>query len=303
MNAVLYLPLLCAVALAVGSSEVGRRASPKLGSAVLLGAALAVALAADTALAVLVGARLLDAAPLAALLGWHAEAPGPIPVPVPVSVLAGIGLVLVAAVGWDDWRRCGEARRALAPLYRHPSTDELVVVRSPDVLAFALPSSGTSPGRILVSEGMLRVLDPAERRVMLAHERAHLHNNHHRYRRLARLAARINPLLRPTVAATDLLLERWADQDAVQAVGSRRLTARALAKAAVGDVPRDARVRPAAWAAQHVSGRVNALLAGSPRGAGPALVFSASVALVACLSALASAHELAHLFDLLRGDG
>jgi hypothetical protein len=68
MSLVFYAPLLCALALAATATKIARRASPRLGSAALVAAALASATAADTALGTLVGARLLDAAPLAALL-------------------------------------------------------------------------------------------------------------------------------------------------------------------------------------------------------------------------------------------
>jgi Zn-dependent protease with chaperone function len=113
------------------------------------------------------------------------------------------------------------------------SGGELIVVRSPELLAHAIPGRGKVPGRILVSDSMLRALDGPERRVLLEHERSHLRHRHDRYLRLSRLAARINPLLRPSIEATDFLLERWADEDAADAVGSRRLAARALAHAAV----------------------------------------------------------------------
>jgi len=46
--------------------------------------------------------------------------------------------------------------------------------------------------------------------VLLAHERSHLRHRHDRYTTLARVAATLNPLLRPTVGAVEFLLERWA---------------------------------------------------------------------------------------------
>jgi beta-lactamase regulating signal transducer with metallopeptidase domain len=151
---------------------------------------------------------------------------------------------------------------------------------------------------------MLRALDPGERRVVLAHERSHLRHRHDRYRTLIRIAARINPLLRPAVRATDLLLERWADEDAARAVGSRRLTARALARAAVAAGPAAPAPGQASFAALPVSARVDALLAATPAGRSrAALVMLTAIALVAALSAALATHDLAHLFDLLRGDG
>jgi Zn-dependent protease with chaperone function len=304
MSVVFYVPLLCALALAVGAAAVARRASPKQGSAILVAAALAVALAADAALGVLVGARLLDAAPVAALLGWRAETPGPIPVPIAVSVAAAVCLAFVAIAAWTDWRAASGAMRAVRALTAHAPAGEMIVVRSPAVLAHAVAGNGRTPGRIVVSDGMLRALDTDERRVLLAHERSHLQNRHDRYRRLVRLAARINPLLRPTIGAADLLLERWADEDAARVVGSRHLTARALARAALADAAPDRRYAHAGFAAQRVSTRVESLLASVPsRGARLALVLPVALGIGASLSAVLATHELSHLFDLLRGDG
>ena len=304
MSLVFYVPLVCALALAGGSTEIARRASPRHGSAALVASALTVAVAADTALGVLVGSRLLDAAPLAALLGWRAETPHPIPVPVPVALAAAGALAFVAVAGRGDWRRARRATRRLRTAQRHFPPGELIVVRSAAALAHAIPGRWNRPGRIVVSDGMLRVLPPDERRVLLAHERSHLRHRHDRYRRLVRLAAMINPALRPTVQATDFLLERWADEDAAREVGSRRLTARALARAAVAAAGHDPRAAQAAFAAQRVSSRVHALVAAPPRrGARLALVLAAALGITAALSAMDAAHDLAHLFDLLRGDG
>ncbi|MCW3015049.1 MAG: peptidase [Solirubrobacterales bacterium] len=304
MGSVVYIPLLCALALAAGAPAIARSAPPRQGSAMLVAAAFGAALAADVALVILVGARLIDAAPLATVLGWPPEANGPHPVPLPVSLAAAAGLIVVAIVGQIDWRRSSAAARRVRALHGHADTGELVVLRSPTVLALTLPATRTSPGRILVSDGMLRALDAAERRVLLAHERSHLRHRHDRYRRLVGIAASLNPLLRPTVAAVDFLLERWADEDAADAVGSRHLTARALARAAVADGPRRERLWQPSFAAQKVSRRVNALLAPAPaRGARLAMLLAAMTGVIAAATAVAAAHDLGHLFDLLRGDG
>ena len=304
MGSVVYIPLLCALALAASAPAIARSAPPRLGSAMLVPVALGAALAADAALVILVGARLIDAAPLAAVLGWRAEASGPHPVPLLISLAAGVGLMVVIAVGQSDWRRSSAAARRWRALRGHGETGELVVVRSAAMLALTLPATRSSPGRILVSDAMLRALDAAERRVLLAHERSHLRNRHDRYRRLVGIAANLNPLLRPTVGAVDFLLERWADEDAAREVGSRRLTARALARAAVADGPRRQRLWQPSFAAQKVVIRVNALLAPPPaQGSRLALVLPAAIGVIGTAAALAAAHDLAHLFDLLRGDG
>jgi Zn-dependent protease with chaperone function len=304
MGTVVYIPLVCALALAAGAPAIARWAPPRLGSALLMPVALATALGADAALVVLVGARLIDAAPLAAVLGWRAEAGGPHPVPLPVSLAAAVGLLVILVAGQAEWRRSWAAARRLRTLHGDAETGELVVVRSSAMVALALPATRTSPGRIVVSDGMLRALDGAERRVLLAHERSHLRHRHDRYRRLVGVAARLNPLLRPTVGAVEFLLERWADEDAAREVGSRHLTARALARAAVAAGPRHQRLWQPGFAAQNVSRRVKALLASAPpRGSRLATLLPAAVGVIGAATAVAAAHDLAHLFDLLRGDG
>jgi hypothetical protein len=299
---VVYLPLLCALALAAGAPQIARRLPPRPGSATLAAVALAIALATDVALGVLAGARLLDVAPLAALMHWRAERPEPIPVPVPISIAAAIVLAFAATAACIDWRRSREPRRWLRSLRDDVSVGELIVVHSPDPVAHAVPGLGKAPGRILVSDSMLRALDGAERRVLLEHERSHLRHRHDRYREISRLAARINPLLRPTIEATDFLLERWADEDAARAVGSRQLTARALAHAAVASAP-GAQHSLAGFAARRVSSRVSALMVATPARSRLPLIVPAALAMIAALAAGLAAHDLAHLFDLLRGDG
>lgn len=303
MILIFFAPLLCALALAACSAEVARRVPAARGAAVLVVAGLLAAASADLALAILVGARLLDAAPVAELLGWGPERPGPIPVPTAISLLAGLGLTGAAAAAIVDWIRSRDAARWLGELDRSAPSGELVVVRSPTAFANAIPG-GRQGGLIVVSDSMLRALTPPERRVVLAHERAHLRHRHDRYRRLARLSARLNPLLLPSVAATDFLLERWADEDAAAAVGSRRLVARALARAALIPAPGGLSHDGAGFATRGVVGRVDALLLGeSPRCSRTALLLPAGLAIIASFAAIVSAHDLAHLFDLLRGDG
>lgn len=107
---------------------------------------------------------------------------------------------------------------------------ELAIVQSEAPTAYALPGH---PGQIIVSTGMLRSLDPDERRVLLAHERAHLRFHHHRYVRLTQLSAAAIPMLTPLNARVRHATERWADEEAVREVGDRAVVARAIARAAI----------------------------------------------------------------------
>jgi beta-lactamase regulating signal transducer with metallopeptidase domain len=113
---------------------------------------------------------------------------------------------------------------------------------------------------------MLHIFTAAERRVVLAHERAHLDHQHHRYRRITALAAAANPLLRRLRDDVAYTCERWADEDAVTTTGTdRRLTARALTRAAQAAVGRTAATSAAAFERLNVADRVAALQANPPR--------------------------------------
>ena len=53
-------------------------------------------------------------------------------------------------------------------------------------IAFAVPGD---PGCVVVSRGLLDRLEPRERKVVFAHERAHLRLGHHRYLHASEVAA------------------------------------------------------------------------------------------------------------------
>lgn len=79
---------------------------------------------------------------------------------------------------------------------------------------------------------MLQSLNDVERRALLAHERSHLRHRHHRYLLLADLAC-VFPPARPLCRLLSFYLERWADEDAARHVGSRKVVAQAIARAAL----------------------------------------------------------------------
>src|SRR5437764_56849 len=119
---------------------------------------------------------------------------------------------------------------------------ELAVIDAGAPSALAVPGR---PGRIVVSSGMLRRLDAAQRRALLAHERAHLRHRHHLHQSATAVAAGLNPLLRPLQSAVRLSCERWADESAARA-SSRRTVAEALLRAAVAQPTLPAAVLAAA---------------------------------------------------------
>lgn len=156
----------------------------------------------------------------------------------PVPEIIGVGALLALALITYRVHRavCTElvTRRALRRICNgHPADTELVVAASPVPQAFAIPAMSGSRGRILVTAAMLVALDPAERHVLLAHERAHLTHRHALMRTAVTLAAAANPALGSVGTTVAFLVERWADEQAATALGDRTVTARALAHAAL----------------------------------------------------------------------
>ncbi|MBQ1117905.1 M56 family metallopeptidase [Streptomyces anulatus] len=216
------------------------------------------------------------------------------------SILALV--VVTAACGFTvhrHYRFRVRAHRALAGL---PGGD--VAVLPDDVpYAYALPGS---PGRVMVSTALLASLEPAEHRALFAHERAHLAGRHHRLLLATRLAGCVNPLLWPLLGALVYSTERWADEEAARVTGDRRLTARAVGKAALVSRPVPGGAAFAAFAAAGpVPRRVAALLGPVPpdRGWPPALTPAGVAALVAAagttVSALSALNAAVALFLVL----
>lgn len=270
MTVAIYLPLLLALPLALAARWIPARGRPAPATYALVASALVVA-ASSTWSLLLLALTLLDDVPPLAALDAHPTLKLPEPVPGPVALVAALVLAWGAVrLVLDLHRRLDTHRRlreAGAP------QDGLVVADWAAPLAVAVPGR---PGHLLVTTGILRLLDADERRVVFAHERAHLARRHHRLVAAATVAAAVNPLLvgvRNTVA---YLVERCADEEAAAAVGDRELTARAVARAAL------ATLRPSPPAALGIDGgpavqRVRALREPTPaprrlRLLGPALL-------------------------------
>lgn len=225
-----YTPLLLSLLLPVISPLIGRRVAPALAARVLTSAAVLTAAATTWSLVLLAAALLGDAPPVVREAREDGRTPAD-PVPEVIGIAA---LVALAVVVWRVHRAVRTERGTRRTLRRlcagHPADTELIVAASPVPQAFAIPGS---PGRILVTSAMLAALEPAERRVLLAHERAHLAHRHGLLVTATTVAAAANPLLGPVRAAVTFLVERWADEQAADTVGDRGATARALARAAL----------------------------------------------------------------------
>ncbi|MGY0067405.1 M56 family metallopeptidase [Streptomyces sp. QTS137] len=153
---------------------------------------------------------------------------------VPYDEIAGKAAIpaliaVLAACVRTAWRHHRVRRRAESALAGLPARAVAVL---PDELPYAYALPGRR-NRIVVTTGMLDGLDSAERRALFAHERAHLTHRHHRFLLTVRLAARANPFLRPLRTAVTYCAERWADEEAATAVGSRRTVALAIGKSAL----------------------------------------------------------------------
>ena len=228
--------ILCCLLFPLGAGPVSRiviaRIEPRLASWLLTGAALLLAGTSCGALGLLVLSPLVRMPWLARLGHWSSTIVATAGLPGGwTSLIAAIALgAALLAAGAFVVRRA----RALADVRRHaqalPGRGELVVTPDAAADAYAMPGR---PGRIVVSTGMLNVLDDHGRAALLAHERAHLAGRHHWFTSAAHLAAAANPLVRPLASAVEYTVERWADESAASAVGNRQLVARAIASAAI----------------------------------------------------------------------
>ncbi|OAH13081.1 M48 family metalloprotease [Streptomyces jeddahensis] len=232
MTALLLVPLLLPFAV----QPLAGRALDRLGPVAALWAltltAIVLAGASVSALGALVLTGLLKL-PLFAALG---ELVRPLPTPSDLLVLpaaaaaTGVLTVSVLTILRSALRQLRAFRSARVQAERSPTAGDLCVIDSPHPDAYALPGR---PNRIVVTTAMLRTLGPAEREALFAHERAHNAGSHHRFLVAAELAAHCHPGLRRVRGAIQLAAERAADEAAAAAVGDRRLTARAIARAAL----------------------------------------------------------------------
>lgn len=217
----LLLPTAIAIGAAFAAATIQRRLRPDWATWTLTALAGGTALAVLWALGGLAISFAVEQPLIADLFGWctslfssHDR------VPAAVGIAAWAAIVTMAVAGSCKLR---QRRSALAEF-----GEEILRVDEP--LAFAVPGR---PGRVVVSTGMLASLDRDELTVLFAHEHSHLRHHHHRFLHVAEIAAAAVPLLRPLSRQVRFATERWADEDAAQEVGDRRIVARAIARAAL----------------------------------------------------------------------
>jgi Zn-dependent protease with chaperone function len=316
MRIAVYLPLLLPVFAAATARWLSGRMPPRRATWMLTATAVALALAGALALAALAATAIGQLPGVARVGHWSVpvlrrEDPASVDTAVVAAVLfaGALASTVVTAVRRSRWlMRAARTARQLPT----QGDGRLVVLADPAPDAYALPGGH---GRIVVSTGMLDALDPAERRVLLAHEHAHLDRRHHVFVGLAWLAAAANPLLAPVARAVGYATERWADEEAAARTGDRRMVARTIGKAALlagrRGAPRGAlgitaepsgfRRRSLPWRAGPVPLRVAALLCTPPRNR---LLHSLwvlgllALTLAACVETTRDLHAFFHLADL-----
>ncbi|MFF8730482.1 M56 family metallopeptidase [Streptomyces sp. NPDC015171] len=225
-----------------------------------------------------------------------------------VSVMAAgtlmITCVTVARRVWSESRRLGAVRGGVAHL---PHAGGLCVVDDPRPDAFALPGGLRGQARIVVTTGMLRALDARERETLLAHERAHLAGRHHLFLAVVQLAGWCHPALAAVVPQVSFAAERAADEVAARATGDRKLTARAVGRAALaatrGPGPGQLPVVAAGAVTGPVPARVKALLFQAPvRRVAPVLLAMALTCSLAAASAFSGAVLLHRGVEVAQGE-
>ncbi|WP_242888435.1 M48 family metalloprotease [Actinomadura litoris] len=177
------------------------------------------------------------------------DRPVPDVVGLPAALLTAAGLLAAgrAVLRWARELRAARTR-AGAPLETEVP------------IAVAVPGRH---GGVLLSRGLLRRLAADELHVVFQHETSHLRHRHHRYLASGALARALLPALRPLDRRLRLAVERWADEDAAEAVGDRAFVARTIAKVALAHPPA-APGPAAAFAESGVIERVEALLDAPP---------------------------------------
>ncbi len=224
MSLELVAPGIVVVVLAVGLGVVRTPLPPRTALRLLTLASVSAAAITFIIVSATAAGFLLGPSRSSAVLHWCRVLPLHHRVGTAVGLGATLSLVVIAL------RMLGVLKRHTAALGLG-SGRRIDIVDTPEPLAFAVPRGA---GCIVVSTGLLRALDPRERQVVFAHERAHLRQGHHRFLLAGALAQAVFPPLKPLLAQLRHATERCADEEAVAAMyGDRTVVATAIARAAL----------------------------------------------------------------------
>ncbi len=239
-------PLLVTLAVAGIATSTHGRLPPKLATRFVTTALVLVVVAALPT-AVVVAVAFLAHAPVVGVgFQWCAQAIG---LHGAVSPWIGVPVLGLLAVGTTRTVWLVREHRALRMHDVHP----IHIARSHKPYAVTLPGRA---GQIVISTAMVEMLDDDERRIVVAHERAHARYRHDRYLLTAELAAALLPPLRTLARRVNFSIERWADEAAAVVCGDRQLVAVTLGKVALQSHPRTV----AGFSGLGVAARVGALL-------------------------------------------
>ncbi len=293
-----YVPLVLSALFGLIGPRVARRLPPAQGTWLLSAGAAVAALGSATTLGLL-ALTLVGQVPGIALVGhWTVPAlrrADPVGRPI-----AWIALACVLVVGVLAMTAVVRRLRALAEAYltchRLPSSStRLLVLADVGMNAYAVPGW---PGRVVVSRELLATLPAEHRRVVIAHERAHLEHHHHWHATVVAIAAALNPMLATLPAAVRLSTERWADESAARSTGDRKVAAAALGRAALLISPSRLPVAAMAATGADVVVRVRALLAEPVRSRPLLLLAAAAPVVLVALAAVGAAVDGHALFEL-----
>jgi Zn-dependent protease with chaperone function len=297
-TAAILAPLLAAAALGLIGPHLARRLPPREATWLISIGAVVCALSTVAVLFLLAAALIGQFPGLAAIGHWSSatlreDAPVEPGIGVISLLAATAGAAAMVFVGTRQFRVMLAAQHALSGFAK--DGENLVVIDGPEPSAFAVPGR---PGRIVVSRSLLRRLTPGERRVLLAHERAHLEAGHLWHRSAVAVAAAANPLLRPLSDAIAYTTERWADERAANALGDRNGAARALARVALLSGGSERRHPGLAAGGLAVPARVSALLADPPRRRPLLSAVTILLLVFAIAAAIAVEMRIESVFDL-----
>jgi len=282
MTLAYLFPALVAVAALVIAGSFHRDLPPRAAAFILTGAIVAAAAAATWSVALLAAHFLLDR------FGWCRESlHGHVHVP---AVLGLAALATVAYGAMSVMRSLSRHRRAR----RGPIPEgDLFVIQSQTPTAFAVPGRHA---HVVVSTGMLDLLDRDEQRAMLAHERAHLRHHHHRLIIATEVAASLLPPLWLPARRVRFATERWADQDAAREVGDASIVARAIARAALA---RSDAIEPElALSGSDVAARIEALTGDRVCSRVDAALLA--VGMLVAMSVIAVAAQVHHVLEFVQ---
>lgn len=283
MTQPLIITLGATLVIALIATSAHKRLPPQV-AARWLALTLAAVLAAALPTVVMLGLAFLAHAPLVGSgFLWCAQAVG-----IHGTVPAWLGLPAIAMTILG-------VHRVMRLLLEHRSVrvnkgTALHVAHSNKPFAVTLPGKA---GQIVVSTALLARLNAAERRVVIAHERAHARHRHDRYLLIAAVAAAAVPPLRAVASRLTFSIERWADEDAASECGDRAFVARTLGRVAVQSSP----IGVAAFAGLGVPARMHALFAPPvppPGHTRMVAIWSAAVGIGAC-----SVYQLRHVERLV----